>query len=154
MFGDGCSLWPTPTASDAGYFPDIELAAQEVSLKGPADIAAESGGQFSLSNAARQWSTLWMILQACGWRAEMLTSRSTPPVRVAFKHGKASFASGLISNPRFFEMAMGWPVGWTDAEAPVTGWSHWKRRSRGALCEVLSVFEGPEGACVAVQPES
>lgn len=154
MFGDGCSLWPTPTASDAGYFPDIELAGQEVSLKGPTDIVAESGGQFSLSNAARQWTTLWMILQACGWRAEMLTSRSTPPVRVAFKHGKGSFASGLISNPQFFELVMGWPVGWTDAEVPVTGWSRWKQLSLGALSEALLVFDGPAGACPPTLAES
>ncbi|WP_409639187.1 hypothetical protein [Phenylobacterium sp.] len=110
-------------------------------MLGPYSIPKESGGQFSLQNAARTWTFLWLILKACGWSALMMTSPSSLPVRVTFDHGKGSSLGGLTSNPRFCEMTMGWPIGWTDVEAPVTGWSAWLRRSRGALSELLSTFE-------------
>ena len=109
-------------------------------MKGPHDIPPDSGGQFSLANAARTWTTLWMILQACGWSAATMTPRSSLPVLVSFKHGKGSFGVGLISNPRFYELTMGWPIGWTDVERPVTGWSRWLQRSRGELSVLLSNF--------------
>lgn len=41
-------------------------------------------------------------------------------------------------NPRFVELLMGWPVGWTDSEPVETGLSLWLLRMRGALCLLCS----------------
>jgi hypothetical protein len=150
--GGGSSFWPTPTASDAGYVPDLVVDQGALRFIGPADIPDHSGGQFSLDNAARGWMTLWSILTAMGWSPGLMmmgaSSRlSSPPVRVTFGHGKGSWLRGLISNPRFYELTMGWPIGWTDVERPVTEWSRWRQRSRGALSALLSTFEAePEDA--------
>lgn len=64
--------------------------------------------------------------------------RSSRHVRVSFKHGTCSYVTGLISNPHFYELAMGWPIGWTGPEAQVTGFAAWLQRSRGALSEALA----------------
>ena len=48
-----------------------------------------------------------------------------------------TFARNLANietlNPDFLDWLMGWPIGWSEPERPVTEWSHWLRRSRGAL---------------------
>lgn len=64
--------------------------------------------------------------------------RSSRHVRVSFRHGTGSYVTGLISNPPFYELVMGWPIGWTAPEAPVTGFAAWLQRSRGALSEALA----------------
>lgn len=148
-FGSGSSFWPTPTASDAGYFPDLVLEQGRLSFTGPADAAQGSGGQFSLSNAARTWSVLWRMLEALGATPAM-TCRSSPPVRVSFQHGRESFITDLTSNPAFYEMAMGWPIGWTGPEAQVTGFAAWLRRSRGALSALPE--EGSSAGCGQDRP--
>ena len=143
--GDGCSSWPTPTATDAGYFPDLTIDGGQIQPRSPFYTAMTSSGQFSLSNAARAWTKLWDILQAAGWQPTMTTAaRSSPPVRVSFNFGTGSYASDLISNPRFFEHAMGWPIGWTAPGVPVTGYAAWLQRSRIALSQLTSRANGQE----------
>lgn len=136
--GSGCSFWPTPTASDAGYFPDLLLEAGQADLKGPFDVTKGSGGQFSLSNAARVWTMLWLALGALGAMPGTTRSLSLRRVRVSFRSGDGSSLADLISNPRFQELSMGWPIDWTAPEASVTGFARWLQRSRGALSEILA----------------
>lgn len=100
---------------------------------GPADAAHSSGGQFSLTNAARSWSVLWRMMEALG-ATPTRNCRSSRRVRVSFQHGRGSYISDLSSNPAFFEMVMGWPIGWSGPEEAVTGFAAWLQRSRGALC--------------------
>jgi hypothetical protein len=52
--------------------------------------------------------------------------------------------SGLTSNPRFHEMMMGWPIGWTASGESVTEFPAWLRRSRGQFSRLLMAFD-PEG---------
>ncbi|BAV64758.1 site-specific DNA methylase [Sphingobium cloacae] len=99
-------------------------------------IAQGSCGQFSLANAARVWTNLFLVIRGLGLSMSG-TCPSSPPVRVSFKHGPTSSLVGLISNPRFYEHLMGWPIGWTAPEEPVTGFAVWLRRSRGALSRLL-----------------
>lgn len=108
-----------------------------VQPKAPFDIGPTSCGQFSLTNAARAWTHLWQLLKAMGWRP-IDTPPSSHRLRVSFKFGKGSSIDDLISNPRFFEIMMGWPIGWTAPEAPVTGFAAWLLRSRGQLSKVIS----------------
>lgn len=100
--------------------------------KAPWDIVATSSGQFSLDNATRVWTYLWLIVAALGlsWSKR---SPSSLPVRVSFKHGKGSFFDGLISNPRFYELMFGWPIDWTAPEGSATGFPAWLRRMRTEL---------------------
>ncbi len=106
----------------------------------PIDIASGSGGQFPLSDTARSWTILWLTLKALGWRSAMKGCLSSLPVRVSFKHGKSSFYGTLMPNPRFYELIMGWPIGWTEPEAPVTGYAAWLQRSRGQFLKLLTTF--------------
>jgi hypothetical protein len=138
--GAGSSSWPTPTASDAGYFPDLIVEAGSLRTTSPSDIPSHSGGQYPLGESARVWTSLWLLMKALGWTAAMVASPSSLPVRVSFQHGKTSFVTGLISNPRFYEMVMGWPIGWTEPEAPATEFAAWLRRSRGLFSKLLSDF--------------
>lgn len=113
------------------------VAAGEVQPRSPFYIPDTSSGQYSLTNAARTWTKLWLILQALGWRPGK-ASPSSPPVRVTFNGGRGSFIATLISNPRFFELIMGWPIGWTAPGAPVTGFAAWLQHSRTALWQLTS----------------
>jgi hypothetical protein len=125
--------WPTPTASDSGHFVDLMMGAAAIQPVKTINLGPASTGQMPLSNAARDWTAMWMILKAMGWRAKDISRPSLPPVRVTFWHGNGSLTSGLISNPRFYEMVMGWPIGWTNVAQPVTGFAAWLQRSRSAL---------------------
>ncbi len=48
-------------------------------------------------------------------------------------HGWTSSPSTRRLSPRFVELLMGWPIGWTDCGSAVTEWSRWLLRSRSAL---------------------
>ena len=122
--------------------PDLLIAAGQIQPKPPFYVGAGSAGQYSLSNAARAWTKLWLVLEGLGWTPGPDQSRCLHRVRVSFRFGSGSFIDGLISNPRFFELSMGWPIGWTAPEQPVTGFAHWKLRSRGQLSKLISSASG------------
>lgn len=132
------SSWPTPTASDAGYVPDMTITDGALRLVSPFDISEGSGGQFALNEAARTWTTLWYTMKAVGWNAASATPAPSPQVRVSFKHGSGSFVSGLTPNPRFYEQMMGWPIGWTAPGEPVTEFAAWLQQSRGQFSRLLT----------------
>jgi hypothetical protein len=50
----------------------------------------------------------------------------------------SSFAVCL--NPRFVEMLMGFPLGWTDCEPSVGQWSRFKQRWRSAFWSAISAM--------------
>ena len=103
------------------------------------NLGPASTGQIPLSNAARGWTAMWLILKAMGWQAKDIKRPCSHPARVTFWNGNKSLTSTLISNPRFYEMVMGWPIGWTKAEVSVTGFAAWLRRSRIALSRLTLV---------------
>lgn len=111
--------------------PDL-MVGGTVRPTAPYYTARSSSGQFSLTNAARAWTQLWRTMRALGWTPIRMPP-SSPPVRVSFSFGAGSSIGDLISNPRFFDLLMGWPIGWTAPGEPVTGFAAWLRRSRGAL---------------------
>ncbi len=135
-----CSSWPTPTASDGGYVPDLILDRGTFRVTSPLDISEGSGGQYPLSETARAWTSLWLTLQAVGWTSKMASSPSSHQVRVSFKNGKGSCIASLKPNPQFYEMIMGWPIGWTAPGAQVTGYAAWLRRSRGQFSRLLTTW--------------
>lgn len=131
------SSWPTPTASDAGYFPELLIANGSIQPVSPQDIAAGSCGQFALNNASRVWTHFFQMMGALGVSLSTISPYSRQ-VRVSFKHGATSSLTALISNPRFYELTMGWPIGWSAPEESVTGFAAWLQRSRGELLNRLS----------------
>ncbi|MFB0874554.1 MULTISPECIES: hypothetical protein [unclassified Sphingobium] len=136
--GDAASSsWPTPTASDAGYVPDLIVCGGSVQPVAPKEISEGSSGQISLENATRAWTQLWLILRALGVSISA-TSPCSHQVRVSFTHGSKSSLAGLTCNPLFYELMMGWPIGWTGPGEPVTGFAAWLQRSRGELSRMLS----------------
>lgn len=112
--------------------PDLVITEGQLQPKSPFYTALTSSGQFSLGNAARAWTKLWLTMRALGW-TPTAPLRSSPQVRVSFRFGTGSFIDGLTSNPRFYELMMGWPIGWTAPGEPVTGYPRWLLRSRIAL---------------------
>ncbi|MDX3908439.1 MAG: hypothetical protein QHC67_01275 [Sphingobium sp.] len=111
-------------------------------LRSPFDVADKSGGQYGASTAARSWTALWLTIKALGLGAIQGQPGFSLPVRVSFKSGNGSFMTSLVSNPRFHELLMGWPTGWSDPAQPATGFAAWLRRSRGALSR-LTTSETP-----------
>ena len=140
--GAGSSFWPTPTAGDNGHFPDLKLAAGTVLIVKTHALTDASGGQIPLQNAARAWAQLWMAMQALGWQPLKVEYPSSHPVQVSFRSGIGSFQNGLISNPRFYDWMMGWPIGWTAPEEPVTAFAAWLRRSRIQHSKLISNANG------------
>lgn len=53
------------------------------------------------------------------------------------QHGQKSCPSHRVLNPQFVEMLMGWPIGWTDCDSPVTGYAHWQRLMLSSLWRLL-----------------
>jgi len=110
------------------------IEAGRIRFTSPFDVT--SGGQFSLSEAARAWSTLWSTMQAIGWTPGT-GSTSSRPVRVSWKHGSGSCLSSLTPNPQFYERTMGWPIGWTAPAGQVTEYAAWLRHSHGLFSRLL-----------------
>lgn len=126
------------------------IEAGRLGLKGPFDAHQDSGGQFSLENAARVWMLLWRVLKALGIDPARMGSSCSPPVRLSLKHGRGSSTADQTSNPRFYEKVMGWPTDWNAPEARVTEFPAWLRLSRGRLSELLIMH----GSGVAKDPLS
>lgn len=89
------------------------------------------GSQMGLKNAASAWTMMWQLLLAAGWTPQSF--RSSHRFRVILLNGEKHSTDALTLNPAFTDWMMGWPIGWTDPQRPVTGWSHWLRRARGSI---------------------
>ena len=48
-------------------------------------------------------------------------------------------------NPRFAEWTMGWPLGWSDCDSSVTGWSHYRRQLLSRCCSMVYHATQPDG---------
>lgn len=124
----GCSFWPTPTFKGSGNRACIRLSPDK-GLEFKNDLN-QVGSQLGLWNAAKAWALLWDMLQAVGWTPSR--PRSSHLCRVILLNGERHSDGRLSSNPAFSDWMMGWPPGWTDPLRPVTGWSLWLQRARGA----------------------
>lgn len=99
----------------------------------------QEGKQVGLKEAAAAWTLLWRASKAMG--ATYTTQASFPfshPLHLMVLAGSRLSGNGLISNPRFTDWIMGWPIGWTDPEQPATGFAAWRRQSHIALSSALS----------------
>lgn len=127
--GNGCSFWPTPTFKSAGNRACISLDPER-GLIFRCD-ENQNGSQIALRNAAMAWTLMWDMMTAAGW--EPGRPRSSHRCRVILLNGEKHSEGHLSLNPVFSDWVMGWPPGWTDPLQPVTGWSPWLQRARGAV---------------------
>jgi hypothetical protein len=103
----------------------------------------QSGHQVGLREAARGWTLIWMAARCLGFRPGP-TPESYPyshPLHLICRAGTRQPAGALPLNPAFTDWIMGWPIGWTEPDAPATEWSAWLRRSRIALSRIDLVAE-------------
>ena len=125
----GCSFWPTPTVKSSGNRACIQITPER-GLYFRTD-ENQTGSQIGLRNAAASWSLMWDLMTSAGWTPRQPVS--SPRCRVALLNGERSSEGGLSLNPAFSDWMMGWPPGWTEPLLPVTGWSLWRQRARGAI---------------------
>ncbi len=123
----GFSFWPTPTFKSSGN--RVCLVPGPGTLKLTRD-ERQGGKQLGLKNAAQSWTLLWDLMIALGWEPQ--NPISSLPYRVLLQSGELPSAGALTLNPQFSDWMMGWPLGWTEPLRPVTGWSLWLQRARGA----------------------
>ncbi len=142
MRENACSWWLTPTASSNG-----NLADMQISKKGIRFVRRPGTGsycQVSQGVTAVLWTLFIETLRAIGAWEGMDAATKHPcshPIQLTLRHGDSSSSTILRYNPRFLDLLMGQPPGWTDAEVAVTGFAHWLRRSRGALSRLLTDFD-------------
>lgn len=139
------SCWPTPTVRMSGNRGEMKLAGNAFVIRPATD---QAGNQVGLKEAAKCWSSLWMLARAMGFGVTAKSYRPfSLPLHVNCRPGTRSLPGEWTFNPRFSDWIMGWPIGWSDAERPVTEWCHWLQRSRGLLFELLStgVYEALDG---------
>ena len=124
----GCSFWPTPTFKGSGNRACIQLyVVAGVMFRNDLN---QTGSQLGIWNAAKAWTLMWDLLMAAGWQPQRPVS--SHPCRVILLNGEKHSDGILSANPAFSDWMMGWPPGWTDPLQPVTGWSLWLQRARGA----------------------
>lgn len=121
--------------------PDLIVKDGQLRIVTPTDVAGGSGGQYPLQNSAKAWTLFRLEAKASGWRAAFERFRSLPLGRLSYRHGRSSSLAGLICNPRFYELIMGWPIDWTAPEVPATEFAAWLQRSRGQFSKLLTEFQ-------------
>lgn len=126
-YANGCSFWPTPTFKMGGNRVSIRMGPGRFQF---AVDANQTGSQASLRCAAMAWAMMWDMLKMTGWTPGPLAY--SPRCQVTLYSGAKHSTDGLMLNPCFTDWIMGWPTGWTDPLRPVTGWSRWLQRARGA----------------------
>jgi DNA (cytosine-5)-methyltransferase 1 len=122
-------MWPTPAARDwrSGAASEEILAANARPLNEmaalwptPRGSDGEKGGPNARDGAGSP-------------HLSNMAVRSSRPDQPTPKDGGDGSTAGRTLNPRFVEALMGWPIGWTDCERPVTGFARFKQRMRSAL---------------------
>lgn len=132
----GSSFWPTPTVSGAGNRVALQASPDGLQFK---RYLNQVGTQIGIKGAAQAWTLMWELLLAVGWTPQPFPSSHR--FRVTMLNGEKFSTDPLTLNPAFTDWMMGWPSGWTDPQQPVTGWCHWLRHMRIALCELNSRTE-------------
>lgn len=126
--GADSSFWPTPTVAWFKYDNGVTVGAGRLKF--------EATGQRSIVGTAAAWTLFWELLHSTVGPELVRTLAICPsshPAQLTLRPGPTCSCATLGSNPRFLEMLMGWPDGWTDSASPVTGFARWLRRSRSAL---------------------
>ena len=127
--GRAAKDWPTPGAIDH------KGSAKDGQRRGQLDEATEQRWQTPATDSFRsrggdRKDEMGLDQQARGFPSSLLDQEPAAS-------GSGSCEAGPTSrprlNPKFVELLMGWPEGWTDFAPVGTGWSLWRRRMRSCL---------------------
>lgn len=124
----GTSYWATPTYKMGGNRCTLDLTSGHLRFRLAPN---QKGSQLGLRMQAISWSLLWIVLRMAGWEGQPF--QSLPRLPVTFHPGTARYSKDLSLNPAFTDWIMGWPIGWSDPQQPVTEWRQWLRRGRGGI---------------------
>lgn len=116
--------------------PEIGICATGWTLR---TSLHQQGKQVGIREVAVAWTLLWRASKAMG--ATYTTRAAFPfshPLHLMVLAGSRLSENGLSLNPLFTDWIMGWPIGWTNPEQPVTGFAAWLQRSRTELSKRLS----------------
>lgn len=116
--------------------PEIGICATGWALR---TSLHQEGKQVGIKEVAIAWTLLWRASKAMG--ATYAAPAAFPfshPLHLMVLAGSRLSDNALTLNPRFTDWIMGWPIGWTNPEQPVTGFAAWLRRSRTELSTRLS----------------
>jgi len=115
--GMAATNWPTPSSAMTAGYSERENCASHT----------KAGGHVG-NEMLRQ-----AVDQAQNWPTP--DSRSIPQAPTTTQDGHTCSPSCRRLNPRFVEMLIGWPDGWSlvDSQCSATEWFLWKQRMRTAL---------------------
>lgn len=146
------AMWPTPTASQAkqgqndwdGKRGQTLIGAARGQFWSTPEATAgtnggpncrDSSGRMKLAGQAAQWmsprgheSGNYQFDPKMGVNKATLTGQAMSfglPDQVTSMDGDASSNADRVLNPQFTEAVMGWPIGMTDCDLPVTGLFQW-----------------------------
>jgi hypothetical protein len=127
----GSSFWATPTFKSGGNRACLKLSPLGIAFMKDLN---QTGSQIGLRQQAVSWSLFWELADAMGWKGNVFPT--SHPHRVILLNGVKHLSDALSLNPAFTDWIMGWPMGWTAPQRPVTEWSHWLRHMRSELSKL------------------
>jgi len=127
---NGFSFWPRPDANTSSYSngrfgPNLREAARlwkRPTTPRPHDTENTVGVDIPTQN---QFD---LTRQACLFSQQL---------QMIWKSGGKSSKSTRRLNQRFVEWLMAWPIGWTDSEQRVTGWTPYLARLRSVIYSLV-----------------
>ena len=128
--GKGYSSWPTIQARDWKGKSGRSLKGEETDLPTkaetwPTPLASDDGQKVTINSHQNS-----LIKQSHIFH----TSHQVQTTQ----DGQKSSKNTPRLNPLFVQWLMGWPIGWTNYERPVTGFVQWLEQSRGYLYQLIS----------------
>lgn len=135
----GCSSWATPQARDyrsgEGHRfnnPDRSKNLNDQVDKWPTPTVRDHKGSSPDSIIRNDGKSRMSQLDT---KAEQ-GFHTSPQVQTT-QDGQKSSKNTPRLNPLFVQWMMGWPIGWTNYDRPVTGFAQWLEQSRGYLCQLI-----------------
>lgn len=132
----------------------LQASKKELVEVGDLSSTPDTRKQVSVCEAARVWTTFYHLSKALGLKPSgpMPEYPFSLPLHVTCRPGTRYLNGTRSLNPNFSELVMGWPIGWSDTMAPVTGFAPWLRRMRGALSRLLceQAIDAETGECIRI----
>lgn len=122
--------WPTPQAHDA-MTPKTPEQIEAVRNRSVRSTNGGKPGMSNLNEIVAQWATP----TARDWKDAACASADVPTNGLLGRQAPRSMSGGgdgMVLNPQFVEMLMGWPIGWTACASAVAASSPVKLPSLSA----------------------
>jgi len=140
-FGEGSSLWPTPTTAIYWCRTEVEVGPNGIKYR---TDPSQKGNQFGIGRVARTWTMIYLLAKATGAKQMgKFNYQYLHPLHLILRAGPRYSPGDLTFNPNFSDWVMGWPIGWSNPEQRVTGFVQWQQHMLGNLSKLpFTTFEG------------